>query len=159
VKYHVFAQILALSGAIKSTNPIRQLVSSCYSAYNCLIGIVVLIALLHAMNLAKSLIVSKKNYFNHRAPMQWNGDFWPKISPIFAFRLHRSIRYSRAQHALWFYLGNRTTAHREYLMGSTVNNLLKFWVYKLSFLKRHLSIQKGKKWNSAHFCSKTEYWV
>jgi hypothetical protein len=47
------------------------------------------------MNLAKSLNVSEKNYFNHRAPMQWNGSFWPKISPIFAFRLHTSIRYSR----------------------------------------------------------------
>jgi hypothetical protein len=47
------------------------------------------------MNLAKSLIVSGKNYCNHRAPMQWNGSFWPKIGPIFALRLQRTIQYSR----------------------------------------------------------------
>jgi hypothetical protein len=33
------------------------------------------------MNLAKSLIVSEKNYFNQRAPMQRNGSFGPKILP------------------------------------------------------------------------------
>jgi hypothetical protein len=96
------------------------------------------------MNLAKLLIVLNKNYCNHRAPMQWNGSFWPKISPFFAFRQAWLIRYSRTKHAVQFYLGNRTTAHREYLMGCAVNNLLKFWVHKLSFLKRHPSIQKGK---------------
>jgi hypothetical protein len=61
VKYHVFAQILALCRAIKSTNPIKQLYSSGYSAYSCLIGLVDLITRLSAMNLAKSLIVSEQN--------------------------------------------------------------------------------------------------
>jgi hypothetical protein len=96
------------------------------------------------MNLAKSLIASKKNYSNQRTPMQWNGSFWPKISPVFAFRLQRSIRYSRTKHAVHSYLRNQTTAQTKYLMGSTVNNLLKLWVHKLSFLKRHPSNQKGK---------------
>jgi hypothetical protein len=34
------------------------------------------------MNLAKSLILLEKNYFNHRAPMQWNGSFLPNILPL-----------------------------------------------------------------------------
>jgi hypothetical protein len=76
--------------------------------------------------------------------MQWNGSFWPKISPIIAFRLQRSIQYSRTKHTIRFYLRNRTTAQTEYLMGSTVNNSLILWVCKLSFLKRHPSIQKSK---------------
>jgi hypothetical protein len=118
--------------------------------YSCLVGLVKLIGRLSAMNLAKSLIVSEKNYSNHRAPMRWNGSFWPKISPIFAFRHDGSIRYSRAKHAVHSYLGYRTTAHIEYLMGSTVNNLVKFWVYKLSYLKRHPSVQKARYWNTAH---------
>jgi hypothetical protein len=54
------------------------------------------------------------------------------------------------KHAVQLYLRNRTTAHREYLMGSTVNNLSEFWVCKLSYLKRHQSIQKAKYWNTAH---------
>jgi hypothetical protein len=43
VKYRVFAQILALCRPINVTNPIRQLYSSGYSAYSCLIGLVKLI--------------------------------------------------------------------------------------------------------------------
>jgi hypothetical protein len=70
VKYPFFAQILTLCRAIKSTNPIRQFYSSGYSAYSCLIGLVDLIARLSAMILAKSLIVSNKNYCNQRAPIQ-----------------------------------------------------------------------------------------
>jgi hypothetical protein len=35
-----------------------------------MIGLVNLIGRHSAMNLAKSLIVSEKNFFNHRAPMQ-----------------------------------------------------------------------------------------
>jgi hypothetical protein len=70
VEYLFFARILALCQPINLTNPIRQLYTSVYSAYSCLIGLVVLIGRLSAMNLAKSLIVSEKNYFNHRAPMQ-----------------------------------------------------------------------------------------
>jgi hypothetical protein len=59
VKYTVFARILALCQPINLTNPIRQLYSWVYSAYSCLIGIVVLIGGYSAMNLAKSLILSK----------------------------------------------------------------------------------------------------
>jgi hypothetical protein len=77
------------------------------------------------MNLAKSLIVSEKNYSNHRAPMQLNGSFRPKIGPIFASRLDGWIRYSTTRHAVQSYLRNRTTAQTEYVMGCTVNNLLK----------------------------------
>jgi hypothetical protein len=66
----------------------------------------------------------------------------------------RSIWYSTTEHAVWFYLGNRTTAHREYLMGSTFNNLVKFWVCKLFCLKRRPSIEKAKYWNIAQFCRK-----
>jgi hypothetical protein len=96
------------------------------------------------MNLAKSLIVSGKNYLNHCAPMQWNGRFWPKFHHIFTLRLVGSIRYSTTNHAVHSYLRKRTTAQAEYVMGCTVNNLLKLWVCKLSFLKRHPSIQKAK---------------
>jgi hypothetical protein len=66
------------------------------------------------MNLAKSLIVSEKNFFNHRAPMQWNGSFWPKISPNFAYRQGLLIRYTRRKHAVHSYLRTRTTDHSEY---------------------------------------------
>jgi hypothetical protein len=48
VKYHIFAQE-------EGTH---------------LIGLEALIAQLSAMNLAKSLIVTEKNYSNHRAPIQ-----------------------------------------------------------------------------------------
>jgi hypothetical protein len=70
VEYHVFAIVLALCRSIQSTNPIRQLYISGYSAYSCLIGSVDLIGGHSAMNLAKSLILSEKNFFNHREPMQ-----------------------------------------------------------------------------------------
>jgi hypothetical protein len=70
VEYHVFAIILALCRSVQSTNPIRQLYTSGYSAYSCLIGLVDLIGGHSAMNLAKSLILSENNFFNHRAPMQ-----------------------------------------------------------------------------------------
>jgi hypothetical protein len=106
VEYLFFAWILALCRPINLTNPIRQLYTLVYSAYSCLIGLVVLICRLSAMNLAKSLIVLKNNYLNHRAPMQWNGRFWPKSSPTFASRLHRSIRYSTTKNAVYSYLRN-----------------------------------------------------
>jgi hypothetical protein len=70
VKYHVSAIILALCRSIQSTDPIRQLYTSVYFAYSCLIGSVDLIGGHSAMNLAKSLIVSGKDYCNHHAPMQ-----------------------------------------------------------------------------------------
>jgi hypothetical protein len=81
-----------------------------------------------------------KNYCNHHAHMQWKGSFNQKST----FRQPWSIWYSRTKHAIQFYLRNRTTAQTEYVMGSTVNILSEFWVYKLSFLKRHPSIQKSK---------------
>jgi hypothetical protein len=105
------------------------------------------------MNLAKSLNVSEKNYFNHRAPMQWNGSFWPKISPIFAFWLQRSMRYSKNKACCSFLLKESNYRPDRVSMGCTVNNVQKVWVYKLSFLKSHPSLQKGKKWNNAHFFS------
>jgi hypothetical protein len=70
VEYHVFAIILALCRSIQSTNPIRQLYTSGYSAYSCLIGLVDLIGGHSAMNLAKSLIISEKDYCDQGAPMQ-----------------------------------------------------------------------------------------
>jgi hypothetical protein len=70
VEYHVFAIILALCRSIQSTNPIRQLYSLVNFAYSCLIGLVDLIDGHSAMNLAKSLIGSKKSFFNYRTPMQ-----------------------------------------------------------------------------------------
>jgi hypothetical protein len=83
----------------------------------------------------------KKNYCNHRAPMQWNGSFWQKILP--SGKLHWS-NTQETKHVVQFYLRNRTTAQTEYVMGCTVNILLKLWICKLSFLKRYPSIQKGK---------------
>jgi hypothetical protein len=70
------------------------------------------------------------------------------------FRLHRLIWYSRPVQTILFYLSNQTTAHRTDLLGCTVSNLWKLWVCKLSYLKRHPLIQKGKKGNNAYFCSK-----
>jgi hypothetical protein len=44
-------------------------------------GIVIIWVRHGAKTLAKSLIVSNKNYCNPRAPMQWNGSLWLKILP------------------------------------------------------------------------------
>jgi hypothetical protein len=75
------------------------------------------------MNLAKSLFVSKKK------TILINAHLCSEMA-VFGqncFRsFQRSIRYSRAKHAIQFYLRNRTSAHTEYLMGITVNNLVKF---------------------------------
>jgi hypothetical protein len=46
VEYLFFAQILALCRLINLTNPIRQLYTSVYSVYSCLIGLVVLIGII-----------------------------------------------------------------------------------------------------------------
>jgi hypothetical protein len=89
-----------LCRAIKSSNQIRQVPSEWQEEGTCLIRLEELIARLSAMNLAKSLIESEKNYFNHRAPMQWNGSFSPEIRLILTFRQHRSIQYSTAKHAI-----------------------------------------------------------
>ena len=69
-----------------------------------MVGIVLFIARLRAMNLAKSLIISEKNFFNHRAPMQWIGSFWPTISPNVAFRQASLIQYSRKKACCSFLL-------------------------------------------------------
>jgi hypothetical protein len=106
------------------------------------------------MNLAKSLIVSEKNFFNHRAPMQWNGIFRPIISPIFANRLDRQIRYSRTKNAATqFYLRTRTTAHSEYWWVVLLIICWNFeYVNSLSLRDTH-RFKKAKYWNIAHFCS------
>jgi hypothetical protein len=47
----------------------------------CIVGIVTIIRARHSAKIrAKSLIVSEKSFFNHRAPMQLNGSFGPKIN-------------------------------------------------------------------------------
>ena len=93
---------------------------------------------------AKSLIVSEKNFFNPRAPMQWIGSFWPKISPNVAFRQASLIWYSRKKACCSILLKESNYRPDRVCMDCTVNNLLKLWVCKLSFLKRHPSIQKSK---------------
>jgi hypothetical protein len=137
VEYPFFAQILALCRARIITNPIKQLYSLSGCVYSCLIGLVTIWSRLSAMYRIKTIVITA-HLCSETAV------FLPKITPIFALRLHRSIRYSRAKHAVHSYLRNWTTAHTEYLMGSTVNNLVKIWVCKLSFLKRHPSDQKSK---------------
>jgi hypothetical protein len=122
VKYYVFAQILALCRPSNLPNPIRQLFTSGYSAYSCLIGLVVLIGRLSAMNLAKSPIGQQKTIVIIAHPCS-ETEFFANWN---AFRLHKSIQYSETNNAIRFYLGIRTTAHREYMMGSTVYNLVKF---------------------------------
>jgi hypothetical protein len=96
------------------------------------------------MNLAKSLIVSEKNFFNHRAPMQWKSSFCRKSA---LFLPPGYINWSDTQaskRAIHFYL--EESNYRTYWVcdGCSVNILLKLWVCKLSFLKRHPSIQKSK---------------
>jgi hypothetical protein len=153
VKHPVFAIILALCQARIITNPIRQLYSLAYCAYSCLIGLVIIWTRLRAMNLAKSLIVPEKNFFNHRAPMQWNGSFWPKISPNPTFRQAWLIRYSRTKHAVHSYLRNRTTAQIEYVYVVLLIICWNFeYVNSLSLRDTH-RFKKSKYWNIAHFCS------
>jgi hypothetical protein len=84
--------------------------------------------------------MDSKNYYNHRAPMQWKGSFGSKfhlpashIDPI----LKKNACCS-------FLLKESNYRPDRILMGSTVNILLKLWVCKLSFLKRHPSIQRSK---------------
>jgi hypothetical protein len=75
VKYPLFAQILALCRARKSTNPTIHTSSAEYKLDVCMVGIVESFAR-HGANIwAKSLIVSNKNFYKQRAPMQWNGSF------------------------------------------------------------------------------------
>jgi hypothetical protein len=137
VEYHVFAIILALCWARIITYPIRQLYSLSYCAYRCLIGLVIIWSRLRAMNLVRSLIGSKKAFSIIAHLCSETAVFGQKLT----FGLDGLIRYSTTKHAVHSYLRNLTTAHTEYVMGCT---LLKLWVCKISFLKRHPSIQKGK---------------
>jgi hypothetical protein len=109
-----------------------------------MVGIVLLIARLRAMNLAKSLIISENKNFNHRALMEWIGSFWPKISPNFAFWQASLIRYWRKKACCSILLKESNYRPDRVCIGSTVKNLLKLWVCKLSFLKRHPSVQNSK---------------
>jgi hypothetical protein len=140
VKYHVFALILALCRAQIITDQIRQWSSSCYSAYHYLIGLVIIWAQHAAKIRAKSLIVSGKNFFSHRAPMQWNGSFWPKYHTIL-WKIDSILKNKACSSILL-----KESNYRPYrvCIGCSVNNWLKVWVCKLSFLKRHPSIQKSK---------------
>jgi hypothetical protein len=104
----------------------------------CIVGIVITWARHSAKIRAKLLTVPNKNYCNH------NGSFWPKISPIFTFRLQWTIRYSMNKACCSFLLKESNSRPDRVSDGSSVNNMLKLWVFKLSFLKRHPSIQKSK---------------
>jgi hypothetical protein len=79
------------------TNPIRQLYTSGHSVYSCLIGIIDLIGGHSAMNLAKLLIVSKKNSIIAHLCSEM-GVFGENPT----FRQTWSIRYSRTKHAVQF---------------------------------------------------------
>jgi hypothetical protein len=104
VKYPFFARFLALCWARGVTIiPTICMGSLQTKLPKCIVGIVITRARHSAKIRAKSLIVSEKNYCNHRAPMQWNGSFWPKFHPIFTFRLDASIRYSTTKHAVQSY--------------------------------------------------------
>jgi hypothetical protein len=92
------------------------------------------------MNLAKSPILSEKAFSIIVHLCSEMAVFGRNSTRCFEW----PIRYSNLKHAVHSYLRNRTTAQTEYLMGSTVNIMLKLWVSKLSFLKRHPSIQKVK---------------
>jgi hypothetical protein len=148
VKYQFFARILALCRVQIITNQNIHMASLHSITSMCMVWIVIIRARHSAKFRAKSLIVSEKtiSIIAHLCSEMAVSD---RNS---TFRLHRSIRYSRAKHAVLFYLRNRTTAHREYLMSSTANNLLELWVCKLSFLKRHPSIQKAKNMKHCALC-------
>jgi hypothetical protein len=70
VKYPVFARILALWRARVITIPTIHMGSLHTTTPMCMAGMLIIRARLSAKIRAKSLIVSEKNYFNHRAPMQ-----------------------------------------------------------------------------------------
>jgi hypothetical protein len=105
-----------------------------------MVGIVIARAQHTAKIRAKSLNVSNKTYYNHHTPMQWNGSCWPKvhlpatlIDPILNNKACCSFLLKESNYSPYIVCD-----------GSTVNKLLKLWVFKLSFLKRHPSIQKSK---------------
>jgi hypothetical protein len=105
-----------------------------------------LIGRLSAMNLAKSLNVSKKTIVIIAHLCSETAVF--RQNSILSFQ--RLIRYSRTNHAVQFCLRNRTTTHREYLMGCTVNSfqataLLTGHEKGVIFLKGHISIKNWPK--------------
>jgi hypothetical protein len=92
------------------------------------------------MNLAKSLIGPKKTIVIIAHLCSEMAVLGRYSTQCFEW----SIRYLSSKHAVHSYLRNRTTAQTEYLMGCTVNNLLKLWECKLFCPKRHPSVQKAK---------------
>jgi hypothetical protein len=108
------------------------------------------------MNLAKSLFVPEKNYYNHRAPMQWNGSFWPKINPNFAYRQGLLIRYSGIKEWSSFLLKGIELPTILSMCGLLLIVGWNFeYVNSLSLRDTH-RFKKAKYWNIAHFCSEKE---
>jgi hypothetical protein len=70
VKFPFFARFLAVCRARAITIPSIGLGSLHSNAPKPIVGIVIARARHSAKNRAKTLIVSKKSFFNHRAPMQ-----------------------------------------------------------------------------------------
>jgi hypothetical protein len=102
VKYHFFALILALWRALKSTNPTIHPSSAHLKLDVHKVWLVELLAQHGAKIRANSLIVSNKNYCNHRSPMQWNRVLGRKsyrpasfIDPILKNRVGCSILINR----------------------------------------------------------------
>jgi hypothetical protein len=99
------------------------------------------------MNLAKSLIVSKKLFYSSEKTFSIIAHLCSEMAVFdrnFTFRLDRQFRYSTKKECYSFLLKESNYRPFRVCMGCTVNNLLKLWVCKLSFLKRHPSIQKIK---------------
>jgi hypothetical protein len=126
VEYLCFARILVLCRSIQSTNPIKQLYTSVYSVYSCLIGIVDLIGGHSAMNLEKNLSCRKKTISIIAHLCSEMAVFGQKSVLFLPSGFRDRFDTQGTKHVFRSYLRNQTTAHREYLMGSTVNNLVKF---------------------------------
>jgi hypothetical protein len=147
VEYPLFARILALCRTQIITIPTIRLGSLHTKLPKCKVRIIFIRTRHSAKIWAKSLIVSEKNYCNHRAHMQWNGSFWPKILP--SGKLHRSDT-QETKHAAQFYIGNRTTAQTEYLMDVLLYFCWNFeYVNSLALRDTH-RFKKAKYWNTAH---------
>jgi hypothetical protein len=106
----------------------------------CMVGLVIVRARHTAKIRAKSLIISEKNYCNHRALMQWNGSFWPK------FYLPASLTDRILKTKACCSILLKESNYRPYRVcdGLYCWYVLKLWLCKLSFLKRHPSNQKSK---------------
>jgi hypothetical protein len=91
---------------------------------------------------AKSLIVSEKNFINQIiAHLCSEMALFGRKS---TFRQAWFIRYSRIKACYSILLKESNYRPDRVSDGSTVNNMLKLWVCRLSFLKRHPSVQKSK---------------